>query len=72
MRCFPDLDWCTAELAANTGIGALAVATTTFLALFANISPGMAALAITSAQTLVQSVYCACSAPWYQLRAVVD
>ncbi|KAL8290163.1 hypothetical protein RQP46_003102 [Phenoliferia psychrophenolica] len=41
-------------------IGALAVATTTYLALLADISPGMAALAITSSQTLVQSVYWLC------------
>lgn len=39
-------------------LGAAAVAITTFLSLSSNASPGLAALAITSAQSLVQSVYC--------------
>lgn len=38
-------------------LGAIAVAITTVLALLAGASPGLAALAITSAQSLVQSVY---------------
>ncbi|KAM0786024.1 hypothetical protein ACM66B_006839 [Microbotryomycetes sp. NB124-2] len=41
-------------------LGAVAVSLTTFLALFAGASPGLAALAITSAQSLVQSVYWLC------------
>jgi putative flippase GtrA len=40
-----------------TGLGALAVLITTYLALTSGASPGLAALAITSAQALVQSVY---------------
>lgn len=38
-------------------LGAIAVAITTFLSLAAGASPGLTALAITSAQSLVQSVY---------------
>ncbi|KAK4053631.1 hypothetical protein OIO90_003870 [Microbotryomycetes sp. JL221] len=41
-------------------LGAVAVSLTTFLALFAGASPGLAALAITSAQSLVQSIYWLC------------
>ncbi|KAK4048522.1 hypothetical protein OIV83_004690 [Microbotryomycetes sp. JL201] len=41
-------------------LGAIAVSLTTFLALLAGASPGLAALAITSAQSLVQSVYWLC------------
>jgi hypothetical protein len=42
------------------GLGATAVAITTFLSLWGGASPGLAALAITSAQSLVQSVYWLC------------
>jgi ABC-type multidrug transport system fused ATPase/permease subunit len=41
-------------------LGAIAVAITTLLALVGGASPGLAALAITSAQSLVQSVYWLC------------
>ncbi|GAA6016442.1 hypothetical protein JCM11491_002414 [Sporobolomyces phaffii] len=48
-------------------LGALAVIITTYLALTAGASPGLAALAITSAQALVQSVYWLCRF-WSQLE----
>ncbi|GAA5886210.1 hypothetical protein JCM16303_004461 [Sporobolomyces ruberrimus] len=48
-------------------LGALAVVITTYLALTAGASPGLAALAITSAQALVQSVYWLCRF-WSQLE----
>ncbi|GAA5902673.1 uncharacterized protein JCM6883_007204 [Sporobolomyces salmoneus] len=48
-------------------LGALAVIITTYLALVARASPGLAALAITSAQALVQSVYWLCRF-WSQLE----
>ncbi|GAA6059991.1 hypothetical protein JCM10212_001149 [Sporobolomyces blumeae] len=48
-------------------LGALAVIITTYLALSAGASPGLAALAITSAQALVQSVYWLCRF-WSQLE----
>lgn len=41
-------------------LGAVAVTTTIYLALFTGLSPGVAALAITSAQGLVQSIYWLC------------
>ena len=41
-------------------LGAIAVAFTTYLSLSAGASPGLAALAITSAQSLVSSVYWLC------------
>jgi ABC-type multidrug transport system fused ATPase/permease subunit len=41
-------------------LGAVAIAITTLLALIGGASPGLAALAITSAQSLVQSVYWLC------------
>ncbi|GAA5937761.1 uncharacterized protein JCM15063_002109 [Sporobolomyces koalae] len=48
-------------------LGALAVIITTYLALISGASPGLAALAITSAQALVQSVYWLCRF-WSQLE----
>lgn len=42
------------------GLGAIAVTITTYLSLVSNASPGLSALAITSAQSLVQSVYWLC------------
>ncbi|BGP48208.1 hypothetical protein JCM10450v2_004080 [Rhodotorula kratochvilovae] len=41
-------------------LGAIAVTTTIYLALVTGLSPGVAALAITSAQGLVQSIYWLC------------
>lgn len=41
-------------------LGAVAVTTTIYLALLTGLSPGVAALAITSAQGLVQSIYWLC------------
>ncbi|GAA6008715.1 uncharacterized protein JCM10292_005037 [Rhodotorula paludigena] len=41
-------------------LGAIAVTITTYLSLVSNASPGLSALAITSAQSLVQSVYWLC------------
>ena len=53
---FPLNSWAMTDLC-DSGLGALAVIITTYLALTAGASPGLAALAITSAQALVQSVY---------------